>query len=144
MLTFPPDFSFVIQIVSLFILWLGLKRLAFDPFVALLEAREARTVGARKEAQRLTAAAQESEAVYEQRVHEARQVAAADIDATRGATEAEERRLLDVARTEAGARLAELRETLAVQRDTARASLAGEARGLADRIVEQVIGRKAG
>jgi len=144
MLTFPPDFSFVVQIVSFFILWLGLKRLAFDPFVALLEAREARTVGARKEAQHLTAAAQGAEAEYEQRVHEARQAAAADIDATRGATESEERRLLDVARTEAGVRLTDLRETLARQREAARASLAGEARGLADRIVEQVIGRKAG
>jgi F-type H+-transporting ATPase subunit b len=143
MLTFPPDFSFVVQIVSFFILWLGLKRLAFDPFVALLEAREARTVGARQEAQRLTAAAQESEAEYEQRVHAARLVAAADVDATRGATESEERRLLEAARTEAGARLAELRETLARQREAARASLAGEARGLADRIVEQVIGRNA-
>ncbi len=144
MLTFPPDFSFVVQLVSFFILWLGLKRLAFDPFVALLEAREARTVGARKEAQHLTASAQEAEAEYDQRVHAARQAAAADVDATRGVTESEERRLLDSARTEAGVRLTELRETLARQRDAARASLAGEARGLSDRIVEQVIGRKAG
>jgi F0F1-type ATP synthase membrane subunit b/b' len=50
MIAFPPDITFVIQIISFFVLWFGLKRLLFDPVLQVVDERKARTVGVREEA----------------------------------------------------------------------------------------------
>ena len=141
MLTFPPDISFVVQIVSFFILWLGLKRLLFDPMVHVLEQREARTSGARDAAAEMTAAAQLSQTEYERRMQAVRQTLSAEAAATRTTNQAEEQRLLSEARAQAGTQLTQLRDSLRRQADEARPALATEARDLATRIMERVVGR---
>lgn len=141
MLTFPPDFSFVIQIVSFFILWFGLKRLLFDPMLHVLEERESRTSGTRHAAAEMTAAAQVSQAEYERRMHDVRLALAAEADAARNANQAEEQKLLSETRSQASAQLAQLRDSLRRQADQARPALTAEARELASRIMEQVVGR---
>jgi hypothetical protein len=78
MLTFPPDISFVVQIVSFLVLWFGLKRLLFDPALHVLEERERRTVGARDAADGLRKAAEGSAADNEQRMKAIRVKFAAD------------------------------------------------------------------
>ena len=141
MLTFPPDFSFVIQIASFVVLWFGLKRLLIDPVLQVLEQRDARTSGAQREAAAITAAANVSAADYERRIHAARIAAFAETEAARGATQAEEQRVLSEARQQAGAQLALLRENLRLQAEAARPALAIDARDLAARVAERVIGR---
>jgi len=144
MLTFPPDFSFVIQLVSFFILWVGLKRLLFDPVLQVLEQREARTTGARRAAAEMSAAAQTAQAEYDRRMHDVRLTLAAEADAVRNANQAEEQRLLSDTRAQAGAQLSQLRESLRRQADAARPALTAEAHDLAGRIVERVVGRSVG
>ena len=141
MLTFPPDFSFVIQIISFFVLWIGLKRLLFDPVLHVLEEREARTTGARREAAQIAAAADTSAAEYERRMHEVRLALASEADTARNAIQVEERRVLSEAREHANAQLARLRESLANQIQNARPAVASEARDLAVRILEGVVER---
>ena len=141
MLTFPPDFSFVIQIVSFFILWFGLKRLLFDPMLHVLEERESRTSGTHHAAAEMTAAAQVSQAEYERRMHDVRLALASEADAARNANQAEEQKLLSETRSQASIQLAQLRDSLRRQADQARPALTAEARELASRIMEQVVGR---
>ena len=141
MLTFPPDSSFLIQIVSFLVLWFGLKRLLFDPVMHVLEERESRTTGARRQAAELAAAAEVSAAEYERRLHEVRAALNVQAEAARQAAQAEEQRVLSEARDQASAQLARLRESLNAQTQAARPAVASEAREVAARIVQQVIGR---
>jgi F-type H+-transporting ATPase subunit b len=141
MLTFPPDFTFVIQLVSFFILWLGLKRLLFDPMLQVLEQRESRTSGARQAATEMNAAAQVSETEYDQRMHDVRVALAGEATAARNASQAEEQRVLSETRAQANTQLSQLRDSLRRQADEARAALTAEARDLASRIMERVVGR---
>jgi F-type H+-transporting ATPase subunit b len=141
MLTFPPDISFLIQIASFLVLWFALKRLLFDPVLHVLEEREARTTGARKQAAADRAQADLSAAEYERRMHDVRLALVADAEAARNAARAEERRVVTEARDHANAQLTRLRESLAAQVQAAAPVVTAEAEGLAARIVEQVVGR---
>ncbi len=141
MLTFPPDITFVIQIVSFFVLWFGLKRLAFDPIQQVLEERERRTEGARRAAEEMRAAAQVSSSEYERRMQDLRVELAREGEGARAATQNEQRRLLAEARERAGAQVQEVRERLATEAEAARATLSIEARSLAARMVERIAGR---
>ena len=81
MLTFPPDISFVVQVVSLLVLWFGLKRLIFDPTQSVLEERAARTSGARQAAAETRASADRRAAEYEAQIAATRQAVARETDA---------------------------------------------------------------
>jgi F-type H+-transporting ATPase subunit b len=141
MLTFPPDFSFLIQIASFVILWVGLKRLLFDPVLNVLELREARTAGNNRAAAAMKAAAEVSSAEYDRRLQEVRHRLSAETEATRSATQLDERRVLATAREQAGAQLDQLRENLARQAQAARPALDAEAHDLSLRMLARVIGR---
>jgi F-type H+-transporting ATPase subunit b len=142
MLTFPPDSSFLIQIVLFLILWIGLKRLLFDPVMHVLEAREARTSGLKHEAADMKASAEQSAAEYERRMHEVRHQISAEGEAQRAAAQTEERHLITEARQQASSRLMQLRETLAGEAEAARGALGVEARDLSARMLERVVGKK--
>ena len=141
MLTFPPDISFVVQIISFLLLWFGLKRLLFDPILQVLETRHARTVGTSREAAEIRAAADLAAADYERRMQEVRRTLGRESEAARAETQTEERRLLAEARERANTQLQQLRESLARRAAAARPALASEARELAARVIERVVGR---
>ena len=141
MLTFPPDYTFVIQIFSFLILWFGLKRLLFDPVVHLLDQREARTSGTRHAAAEMRAAAEAAAAVYERDLREVRVRLAADTEAARQSTQEQERRFVAEAREAASHQLMQVREALRQQAETVRPALAAEARDLSARMLQRVLGR---
>ncbi|HVN85348.1 MAG TPA: ATP synthase F0 subunit B [Candidatus Binatia bacterium] len=141
MLTFPPDFSFVIQIVSFLLLWAALKRLAFDPMLQLLEEREKRTRGGMEEAEALRNAAQNAQERYEADLHGVRQAVLADRDRARQRAEAEGQQQLAAARSDAEADLAVLRADIRSEVERAQASLTAEARAIAALMAERVSGR---
>ena len=141
MLTFPPDISFVVQIVSFLVLWFGLKRLLFDPAMSVLEERERRTVGERHAADGLRKTAELSAADYERRMHELRVRLAGDAEATLNGIRTEERKILSDAREQASGQLMQLRDRLGRQASDARPALASEAQSLAGQMLEHVIGR---
>jgi len=142
MLTFPPDSSFLVQIVLFVLLWIGLKRLLFDPVMHVLEARDARTSGLNREAAAMKASAEQSAGEYERRMHEVRHQISAEAEGQRAAAHTEERQLIAEARQEASSRLMQLRETLAGEAEAARAALGVEARDLSVRMLERVVGKK--
>ncbi len=141
MLTFPPDYSFVIQIFAFLVLWFGLKRLLFDPVVRVLEQREERTSGMRHAAAEMRAAAEAAAADYERDLHEVRVRLAADTEAARQSTQEQERRVLAEAREAVSHELMQVREALRQQAETARPALAAEARDLSGRMLQRVLGR---
>ena len=141
MLTFPPDFSFVVQIVSFLVLWFGLKRLVFDPVQQVLGERTARTIGAQREAAEITAATQLTQAEYERRIREVRSTSFASVESARRASQDEERHIVSEAREHTSAELAQLRENLTLQAVAQRSTVTESAHELAARIVERVVGR---
>ncbi len=143
MLTFPPDISFLFQLVSFLILWFGLKRLLFDPMMHVLAAREARTVGTSREAAAMKTAAEESAVEYDRRLGEVRHQLAAEVDADRNVTQTEERQVITSARDEVSAQLLDLRQRLAQEAESARTILAAEAHELSTRMLNQVLGNKS-
>jgi len=144
MLTFPPDFSFVVQIVSFAVLWFGLKRLLFDPMLRVLETREQRTTGTVQAAEEMKAAARVAAAEYERRLQEVREALSAEAAQARTATQHEEQQLVAGARADANAELVRLRESLSRQAAAARSAVTSEAHGLASRMLERVVGRSVG
>jgi len=142
MLTFPPDISFVFQIVLFIVLWVGLKRLLFDPVLHVLETRDARTSGLNREATAMKASAEQSAAEYERRMAAARLQISAQAEAQRAAAHTEERQLTAAARQEASSRLMQLRETLAGEAEAARGAIAAEARDLSVRMFERAVGKE--
>jgi len=141
MLTFPPDSSFLIQIVLFIFLWIGLKRLLFDPVLHVLETRDARTSGLNREAAAMKASAEESAAEYERRMQEVRQQISAAAEAQLAAHTAE-RQLIAEARLEGSKQLMQLRDRLAGEAEAARAALGAEAHELSVRMLESVVGKK--
>lgn len=136
------DITFVVQIISFLVLWVGLKHLLFDPFLQVLEQRDARTAGVGREAAATRTRADAAAAEYERRMQEVRQALAADAEAARAATQTAEREVLSAAHAHAGTRLAQLRDSLQRQTTAVRPALAGEARELATRMMERVVGRR--
>jgi F-type H+-transporting ATPase subunit b len=143
MLAFPPDFTFVIQLVSFFVLLAVLNWLLFRPFMALLAEREQRTEGAARDA------AEEREEVdvlahrLEAELAAARAEANAEAERIRREARAEEATMFKRANAEAAARLAELRAHIDKEREQAGATLRREADTLAGRMVDAVLPRDA-
>jgi F-type H+-transporting ATPase subunit b len=138
----PPDITFVIQIVSFFALWLGLKRLLFDAVLEVIEKRKARTVGVREEAAQLRLDATQSEAEFDRQMSQVREELGRQADSARHASDAEERQILATARDQAAARLKEQRDQVRTQAESAGAVLAGESASLAAAIVRKVVGEQ--
>ena len=141
MLTFPPDFSFVIQIVSFLLLWAALKRLAFDPMMHVIEEREQRTHGGMAEAEALRAAAQAAEQQYENALRDVRHAVLVDAESARQQSEAEQNRQIAAARHDADVEQAKLRADIATQVQRAQATLSNEARSIAALMAERITGR---
>lgn len=142
MLTFPPDSSFLIQIVLFILLWIGLKRLLFDPVLQVLERRDARTSGLNREAVATKASAQQSAAEYERRMQEVRHQISAAADAQLAAAHTAERQLIAETRLEASNQLMQLRDRLGGEAEAARTALGAEAHELSVRMLESVVGKK--
>lgn len=143
MLAFPPDISFVYQIVSFVILFAGLKHLIFDPMLRVIEERERRTTGAKRVAADLRSDSDRQAAEYEAKMQQVRLELSASTDSARAVIATEERGIVGAARTQTAAELSELRVRLARQSEEARPQLGRDARDLAGQMFERVVGRPA-
>ncbi len=139
MLAFPPDYTFLIQLVSFFVLLYLLNSLLFQPFSAVLVEREERTVGDQDAAGDALASVEEMRARFDSAMAEARAAASAEYESVRKATKAEEGGILGEAQAKAAAELAGMRTEIAAARDEAAAALRTDARSLADDMVKAVL-----
>jgi F-type H+-transporting ATPase subunit b len=138
------DYSFLAQIVLFAILWFGLKKLVFDPVLAVLDERRKRTVSAQAEAQRLVSAAEDARAEYDRSLQARRLQLAQETGAARNAAQRESQRALATARAAAQDEISKLRAQVSAQVDEARQSLAAQADAIAGQMLDRVArGRQA-
>lgn len=136
------DGTFAIQIASFLILWVILKRLLFEPTVAVLDERDARTRGSHEAASHMHANVAAMRAEYDQRVRAARETSIAELEASRKLTASEERTVLGAARDQAAARIAKARTDVSRQAEAAHAELRADAARLGSELVQKVGGRE--
>ncbi len=142
MLAFPPDSTFLIQIVSFLILWQLLRKLAWEPMLAVLQEREERTAGNRRRAEALRGEAQESQRRYEEEMGRARARMNAEVSKVRAQIQEQERAAIQLARREASERLAAQRAALAKEAEAVRAAFAEQAQELSRVIAARLLGRE--
>jgi F-type H+-transporting ATPase subunit b len=135
-----PNYSFFVQIITFVVLWQGLKRLVFDPFLRVLDARQERTVAAQADAERLLAEAEKARDEYGQKLRKMRAEMAAEATAARSAAQEEGQRALASARAAANEEMVRMRAQVAAQIQAARANLAAQA----DSIAQEMLGRVMG
>ncbi len=141
MLSFPPDWTFVFQILLFLVLWTFLRRLLFEPNLAVLKTREDRGAGALKEASQVKAEAEEMGEQYRTRLTEIRAGAMQQVDIVYREAEEQTRALLASARADAARTVAGMRETLAQELAEARQSLTASVPTFSREIAAKLLGR---
>lgn len=141
MLSFPPDWTFVFQIILFLVLWRFLRRLLFEPNLTVLKTREDRGAGALKEASRVKAEAEEMGEQYRTRLTETRAGAMQQVDIVYREAEEQTRALLASARADAARTVAGMREILAQALAEARQSLTASVPTFSREIAAKLLGR---
>jgi F-type H+-transporting ATPase subunit b len=144
MLTLPPDFTFLIQLGTFFVLLLVLSRLLFAPFLDVLAERSARTSGDVAKAAASRAEVESLSARVDADLAKARAAANAEVDSVRARTREEAASLFRGAQHEAASRLADLRDQVGVATRDARATLSGDAHAMAEAMLTAIIGGQGG
>jgi len=138
------DSTFFFQLAIFVILFFFLRSVVFKPVLAVLQARETATDGAKDEARDLEAQAKEKLSTFEAEMTRVRVELAADRDKLRKDGAGLERELLARARTDADAILDEAAKAIATESTKIRGEMQSRIPGLASDIAEKLLGRKAG
>lgn len=138
------DSTFFFQLAIFVILFFFLRSVVFKPVLAVLEARETATDGAKDEARDLEAQAKEKLSTFEAEMTRVRVELAADRDKLRKDGAGLERELLARARTDADAILDEAAKAIATESSKVRGDMQSKVPALASDIAEKLLGRKAG
>ncbi len=141
MLAFPPDWTFFAQIILFLILWTMLRRLLFEPNLAVMANREKHSAGAIKEAEHIKADAQGKGEEYRTQLAQARSGAMHAVEAVYREAEEQSRALVEEARTESAQILAQMRETLEKEIAGARQDLEKRVPDFSNEIAERLLGR---
>lgn len=123
MLSFPPDWTFIAQIVLFLIVWTCLRRLLFEPNLTVLKARDRRTKGAIKESALVKAEVEQMNEEYQARLATTRTEARQKVDTIYKDAELQARSVVEAARKEAGKSVVGLRRTLSQDIKNTRQSL---------------------
>jgi F-type H+-transporting ATPase subunit b len=140
-LSFPPDWTFVFQIILFLVLWTFLRRLLFEPNLALLKSREERSAGALQEASRVKAEAEAMSEQYRTQLAGIRVGAMKQVDTVYREAEEQAHVLIESVRTDIARTMADMRETLAQELAQARQSLAASIPTFSREIATKLLGR---
>jgi F-type H+-transporting ATPase subunit b len=140
-LSFPPDWTFLFQIVLFIVLWMTLRRLLFEPNLAVLQNREHRSAGMLQEAAQVKAEAEELNEQYRARLAESRSGTLQEVDTIYREAEGQAGNLLDSARAEAVRIVAEVRGTLDRELSAARQDLQDRVPDFSREIAAKLLGR---
>ena len=119
----------------------GLHVILFKPMMAYLGERDQQTDGARDEAKELNALVDDRIETLNQRLQDARNQAGQLRSAARATAAAKGQEIIDAARTEAEANVADAVKRIQTERDTAAQALKQSATALSADIAGQVLGR---
>ena len=136
------DVTLLINISLWLVLFLFLRATLWKPVLALINAREERTEGARAEARRIEATAQDKRKELEGALREARNRAAAARDKLREEGLQAESTLLQQVRAEVAQKLERQRAELRTQRERLRAEVRVSVPSFAADIVRRILGRE--
>ena len=123
MLSFPPDWTFIVQIVLFLIVWTCLRRLLFEPNLSVLTTRKQRTEGAIKESALVKAEVEQMNEQYLVRLATTRTEARQKVDTIYKNAELQARSVVEAAQEEAGKSVIGLRQTLSQDIENTRQSL---------------------
>lgn len=138
------DGTFFLQFGIFVVLFLFLREVVFKPVMAVLDAREHATEGARDEARDLEARAKEKLAAFEAEMTKAKVELAAERDRLRKDGASLERELLAKARSDADQVLENATKQIAEETSVARGHIERTVPQLAGEIADKLLGRKAG
>lgn len=142
----PPvidiDGTVLVQFALFLLMYVLLKRLLFDPYLQMRDARSRRIEGVREEAESMERDAAALAAEYERRMLAARNQADSERQRLRGAGQERERELLTETRAAVAQKVSGLRQQLEQQVGTARQQLRAQAQPLARQIARQILGRE--
>ncbi len=138
---FPTVSQVVYQALLFVALYLALKKLVFDRFLANIDARHRRTRGALEQATKLRNETAQLQSDYEAKMAELRREAAAAAEEIRRSAENEERELVESARREATLSLTNARREIAAEAETTRTALRAETAKLVEEIVRNILKR---
>jgi F-type H+-transporting ATPase subunit b len=130
-----------ILIVLFALLVYPVNEILFKPIFKALDAREERTTGARKRAEKIMSDADETLADYERAVREVRAEAEQARKREAAAARAETATVVDAARADAEGQLQSARVELASALEQARQTLRADAQSLGDEAASRVLGR---
>jgi len=136
------DFTIVIQFVNFFLLIFLLNMILYRPLRKLLEERRATIEGGHGRAQDLESQIEEKMARYQERLQEARSKGAQERATLRGEAQAEEAKLLGVAREKALEKIQQMNGKIADEASAARADLKKETEAMAAEVASKVLGRE--
>jgi F-type H+-transporting ATPase subunit b len=138
----PDWFGKLPMLIVLFaLLMYPVNTLLFKPIFQVLDAREERTAGTRKRAERVMERADETLAEYERAVREVRAESEQARKSEAAAARKENSTVVDEARTESERQLERARTELAAALEESRQTLGAKAQGLADEAASRVLGR---
>jgi F-type H+-transporting ATPase subunit b len=135
------NLSFVFQVINFLLLLLILNIFLFKPIRKVLADRESELTGAREKAAAVDRDVAEKMASYESRLKEIKGKGSEEREALKKEAVAEEAKLLDAARAEAGTTLATIKQKVAKEAADARVALQEQAKVLSLEICEKVLGR---
>jgi F-type H+-transporting ATPase subunit b len=140
-LSFPPDWTFIFQIFLFLILWTALRRLLFEPNLAVLKKREQRTAGALMEASHIKAEAEHMGEQYKTQLAQAKVQSLQQVETVYREAEEQARLVLEAARTEAARETANMRDALNRELAEARQALDAHIPEFSREIGEKLLGR---
>ena len=141
MLSFPPDWTFIAQIVLFLIVWTCLRRLLFEPNLSVLKTRKQRTEGAMQESALVKAEVEQMNEQYQARLATTRTEARQKVDTIYKDAELQARSVVEAARKEAGKSVVGLRQTLSQDIENTRQSLEEQLPQFAREISEKLLER---
>ena len=138
-----PDWTgkLPILIVLFALLMVPVNAILFKPIFQVLDAREERTSGTRKRAEKIMKDAEETLAGYERALREVRAESEQARKREAAAAREENATVIDAARAESENHLESARTELAAALEQSRQTLGSDARGLADEAASRVLGR---
>lgn len=136
------DFTLVLQLGIFMVVLVALNGLLFQPFLKVLDARDQKLEGAKRDIERMGKDAHADLEVYQTRMREARDLAFKEREALVAAGREEERRLLAEVRNDISKALNDARKEVSAAELAAKQALSTETEMLARRLVEKVLGRE--
>src|SRR5262249_26626515 len=136
-----PDFTLLIQLGIFIASYLVMRTFVFRPYLELLHARQAKTVGLKDQASAHRAKAQKLQQDYEAFMKAERKKVAEWSDAQRKLLTEEERAVVQKARADVGKELASLRSTVRSEYEAARRELLPHVADYSSQIASKLVGR---